>query len=170
MVRLAFFALETAGKEAGPFLPKGKKILLVEPWNVPRNDLFDNKSLKNLWIKKIHPKSSHCFSCISQQKQGCASYRKKFHLLYCSHLAKSECKISYMSCTRGLTLVVKISLSVIGCRGAYGSYRIVTFTVIAYWNLVLDIWYLAFWQCGRHMVIWYSNAIWYLNVKVGVRI
>ena len=31
MVRLAFFALETAGKEAGPFLPKGKKILLVEP-------------------------------------------------------------------------------------------------------------------------------------------
>ena len=31
MVRLAFFALETAGKEAGPFLPKSKKILQVEP-------------------------------------------------------------------------------------------------------------------------------------------
>ena len=50
MVRLAFFALETAGKEAGPFLPKGRKILLVEPWNVPRNDQFDTV---NLWIKKF---------------------------------------------------------------------------------------------------------------------
>ena len=38
VVRLASFAIETAGKEAGPFLRKRKKILLVEPWNVPRND------------------------------------------------------------------------------------------------------------------------------------
>jgi len=31
VVRLASFAIETAGKEAGPFLRKRKKILLVEP-------------------------------------------------------------------------------------------------------------------------------------------